>query len=497
MSRVPTGAVRGVAPLAAALLFLFVAAFPAGGRAEDAGTVPAAPADNVAPEAAPIAPGPGALVLTLEEALRIADERNRDIGKAREFRNAVTGRYVEERAAALPRLSFSANVVRSWDEPVATATGGSPAGTTVTGGEFAVSQALYTWGQVGAALRAARIGFADAEDQIRVFRQAAARDVTAAFYDILLAKELHAIAVRNLEQKERHLDEARKRHAAGTATDFDVLSAEVGAQNARPDVIRARNLVRVSRENLRFLLGVEEGEVDVRGELDVQAVETVPRQEEILALALRNRPELSELRHRREIAQELVRIADAGDKPRLDLNVAAGWNEIRLGPAQGDGKTWSAGLFLSWPIFDGYRTRGRVAQVRSDERALKIDEARLLDAIRLQARVAVDNVIESASILRALSGTVAQAERLLFMAEKGYELGVKTRLDVEDADLNLVSARGNLARARRDYLVSRTNLRYVAGTLVEEERKDAGEFRPAPGVRALFREVLDRKPRLE
>ena len=65
----------------------------------------------------------------------------------------------------------------------------------------------------------------------------------------------------------------------------------------------------------------------------------------------------------------------------------------------------------------------------------------------------------------ALFATVAQAEKLLFLAEKGFELGVKTRLEVQDAELNLSSARANLARAQRDYNVARVNLEWVAGTL--------------------------------
>jgi outer membrane protein TolC len=51
------------------------------------------------------------------------------------------------------------------------------------------------------------------------------------------------------------------------------------------------------------------------------------------------------------------------------------------------------------------------------------------------------------------------------MAERGYELGVKIRLEVDDAQLNLARARGSLATARRDYLVALTNLLWVQGRL--------------------------------
>jgi len=55
-------------------------------------------------------------ILTLEEALRITAEKNRDIQKASEYRNLVESRYVEERAAALPQFVIAAHASNSRDE---------------------------------------------------------------------------------------------------------------------------------------------------------------------------------------------------------------------------------------------------------------------------------------------------------------------------------------------------------------------------------------------
>ncbi|MHB8909170.1 MAG: TolC family protein [Syntrophales bacterium] len=89
------------------------------------------------------------------------------------------------------------------------------------------------------------------------------------------------------------------------------------------------------------------------------------------------------------------------------------------------------------------------------------------DAVGLETRDAVNAVRKAEEIVRALSGTVGQAERLLSMAEKGYELGVKTRLEVEDAELSLRQARSSRSRARRDCLAARVNLDWVTGILGE------------------------------
>lgn len=409
-------------------------------------------------------------VLTLDEALSIAAERNRDIQKAREFRNLVEGRYVEERAAALPQLTITANGVNSSDESQK-AMGPVPLKRNSRAAEVGLSQALFTWGQIGAAVRAAKVGLATADDQLRIFRQAAFKDVSASFYDILLAKELHKIAIQNLDQKNRHFDEANKKYSAGVATDYDVLVSKVDIDNAQPGVIRSENLIRITRERLRFLLATDDQEVDAQGSLET-GVDPYPKFEEALEVAFKNRPELSDIRHRIQIAEELVTIAKAGDKPRLDFKAAYGWRDLDVGPnQQANGSAWSVGLFVTYPIFDGLRTKGRVSQAKSTVSTLKVEEAKLHDGIRFEVRDACNAVREAGEIIKALAGTVAQAERLLTMAEKGYEYGVKTRLDVDDAQLNLVQARGNLARAKHDYLVALVNLEFVMGSLGDKNFK--------------------------
>jgi len=433
-------------------------------------------------------------LLTLDDALRIALESNRDIRKALELRNRLEGKYVEERAAALPQLFGSAAGFRSWDGTQEVFR--VPPDTATMDAQIGVSQPLYTGGQVTAAIRAARVGLAGADDQMKISRQSALLEVSTTFHDILLAREMHSIAVQSREQKGRFLEETKKRNAAGTATDYDVLVAKVDMENAQPAVVRARNQVETLRERLRFLLGRGDRQVDVRGDLAVE-IAPWPEYDGELARAVENRPELSDLRHRVGVSEELVTIARSGNMPRLEARAGAGWKDFRSGEATADGKIWSAGLFATWPLFDGMRTRGRVAQARSDRNALRIEEAQLLDAIALQVRDAVNAVREAGEVVQAITDTVEQAERLLSLAEKGYEYGVKTKLEVDDAQLNRSRAQGNLARARRDYLVAGAALRHAVGTLGDEippPTWHARAFRPAGSPFELIGEVLKSEP---
>ncbi|MBI5583620.1 MAG: TolC family protein [Deltaproteobacteria bacterium] len=406
------------------------------------------------------------MALTLEEALKLALVQNKDIQKAKEFRNLVEGKYVEERAAALPQLTGRAGISRDRDESQAAFNRFFPVERETRNAGVGLNQVIYTFGQVEAAIRAAEIGLKTADDQLKISHQAVIKDVSSVFYDVLLAKELYRVAQENLEQKKRNHEESKKKFKLGVGTEFDVLVSQVAMENARPEVIRTANLIQQSRLRLAFQLGLSDERVDGRGSLEAP-IGTYPMYEESIRTALSRRPELKEFRHRIGIAEEVVKINNAFDKPRLDFKAGYGWQDMILENTQADGPTWTLGLFLTYPFFDGLRARGKVAQSKSELTTLKIEEAKFIDSVILLVRDAVNRVKEAGEIVKGLTGTVTQAETLLALAEKGFQFGVKTRLEVEDAQLNQVQAKSDLARAKRDYLVALVNLDWNMGILQE------------------------------
>ena len=413
--------------------------------------------------------------LTLDAAWELALSHNKDVAAAREYAKKVRGIYVEARATALPKFTLQVGHYRDRDESQK-AVGGPYMPTThaTSSAILSVDQVLFTWGQVGAAIRGAKVGLATADDELRLYRQAALRDVAEGFYDVLLVQELFSIAKENLAQKERHKEAAEKRLRAGLATDYDVLAARVAVDNARPDVIRTENGAVTARQRLAFLLGVDDIPARIAGSLAGSLAGPVTECsmtcDDAYKKALSNRPELVGLSHQAEMAKEYVTVISSADKPRADLRLEYGLKGMEAGESWESGDYALAGAFFTFPFFDGLNTRGKVAQARSDERTLRIQLEKLKDGLRLDVTNSIAKVREAAQIVASLEGTVSQAERLFSMAEKGFDYGVKTRLDVEDALLGLMQAKGGLAQARRDYLVARVKFLWSMGVLGEESK---------------------------
>jgi outer membrane protein TolC len=418
-------------------------------------------------------------VLTLGECLALTLDYSRGMLKAQENQAMSQGRYIEERAAALPQVKLEAHVMRSRD--ATREAFGVPADNTGALGTVKLTQTVFTWGQVNAAIRAAQYDKAASAFLYEQARQLALREAAISFYNLLLTRELREVAEDNVKQKQRHLDEAERKFQAGVAMEYDVLAAKVALANAQPELTKAENDESLAHDQLLYFLGIED-EFQIQGDLSspLQPPEPLSR---VLERARAQRPEVAYYEKRLGVFKELVTVAKAGDKPRVEFRGNLGYSSSDYPDLEVSGESWDAGLYLSFPVFDGFRTKGQVDQARSRLRTVDIEYKQLLDEIALDARDASNRVVDAAQIVKSLDATLAQAQRLLEMADAGYRYDVKTYLDVEDAQFNLRSARSNLAKARREYLAARTKLLWVMGEDLQPALTAAGtEYPVAPSA---------------
>ena len=224
---------------------------PRAGRRDAAS--PAAPSTCAAAKP----PAPAAVkVLTLEEALAIAAQQNRDVQKAIEYRNWVQGKYVEERAAALPQATFAGSYAWTFDDTQSKlfenfdfgggsggdAGGGADIGSIFGGhqdlasGQFSVDPGAL---HVGAGRRRHPRGQAGVRLQRPAAAAVPAGGRAGRHVGVLerarrpRAGAHHRRGGRAAASAPRRDDEAA---AAGTATDYDVLAARVAVDNARPAI---------------------------------------------------------------------------------------------------------------------------------------------------------------------------------------------------------------------------------------------------------------------
>ena len=404
-------------------------------------------------------------VLTLEEAERVAQERQPQLRVARAGTQAAEGRADQARSGLLPQLSATARYQRSTANliPNPGVTGRS-AGTSLDNFNFfnnsvSLSQLVWDFGQTSGRWRASQATAQATADQERLTGQQVILQVRSAFFAARANKALLAVARENLTNQRRHLDQIQGFVQAGTRPQIDLSQARADTANAEVTEINADNAYVTSKVVLNQAMGLE-GPIDY--EVSDQALAPVPEEDQdlgaLLQQALDTRPDVSSAVQQVRAQQLTLRSVQGAYGPTLSAN--AGFTQG--GNALDDlGWNLSAGLTLSWQLYQGGFT---VAQTHEAEANLAGAVAQL-DAVRQQVRLEVDQarlaVRAAKAASRAAKVALTSARDRLQQAEARYQNGAGSVIELGDAqiaeaqagaqvvqsDLGLATARAQLLKA--------------------------------------------------
>lgn len=411
--------------------------------------------------------------LSRAQAVARALERNPTVVRSLADRDGLRGRAKQARADALPEVSVYGTFLRYQDPgffnspnidefPPEILQAFRPIASNLWDGYASVRQTLWSF-SLGKAIRAA--GYAEhlGEENVRSARQDTALRAVFAYNAYLLALEQVEVAEKVVRQKEKQLEMARNRRGAGVATDLEVLRFEVDLANARTTLLRLRGAADLARGDLNAVM-VEPTDKAIEPTDTLEFREAGAEQQEVVREAIASRPEVQAVAWNEKIYDEAIGIYKADMQPRLDFNGAYGWSvRDTANFFEPNYKKWSLAVTLKIPVFDGWRTAGKVAQARADRAKVGQDRVALETLIDLEAKQAVDRLRVAASVFHAAELNVAQARKAQEMTDANYRLGAATPLDVLDAQAALTQAEFVRVEALHAHANARAGLRYVMG----------------------------------
>ncbi|KAB2962357.1 MAG: hypothetical protein F9K18_09925, partial [Thermoanaerobaculia bacterium] len=223
--------------------------------------------------AALAAAAPAAAVeLDLARAVETALAQNPALAAVEETRRQVEGGIVEARAGAFPQISLAS----SWGQARSPSLLNSPdfedflelfpegnfepRTQELTRAVVEVSQTIWSFGKVGAAIDLAETVAQAADAQISAARLDTTLAVAEAYFRVLATREGLATIEADREFRKKDLERVRDLLEIGEATDLERLRAEAASAEVEPEVARRQGLVRVAENALRNLLALPAGE---------------------------------------------------------------------------------------------------------------------------------------------------------------------------------------------------------------------------------------------
>ena len=347
--------------------------------------------------------------LSVQDSLNTALARNSAILRGKADLEAAHGVVIQTRAIVLPKLRAGADYQVTDQNAVETfpTTAAAPGFPTIENNDqkwsanIRIVQSVYEGGRITSALRTAKLTKEQAVLNFQTVVADTLRDVRIAYDDVLLAEQNIIVQEASVNLLTKEFEDTSRRFEAGTVPKFNVLRAEVEVANARPRLIRARNAYRMAKNNLANLLGDdlpqgigEDIPMRLSGKLTYEpyAIDL----SNALLRAFETRTELAALRKAEKLRRENITNAQGGYKPSVQVFAGYGGRSSAFGTdLTRDISGWFTGAQLSWDIFDGRLTQGRVieAQALHERAEIEIDES--ARRIGLEVRTAYSSFVEA------------------------------------------------------------------------------------------------------
>ncbi len=309
-----------------------------------------------------------------------------------------------------------------------------------------------------------------AEAQFAIAKQDLILRVAQAYFDALLAQDNVTLAGAQKAAISESLAQAKRNFEVGTATITDSQEAQARYDLTTAQEITARNDLEIKRRGLQRLIGKLPATLSTLGNALPLTMPEPNDMDKWVESAEAQNLQLQIQKAALEIATQEVERNRGGHFPTLDLVASYGDNSTAASITGAyDSKVKMVGLQLNVPIYQGGLVSSRVREAVANQEKARQDTEDKRRQIDLEANQAFLGVTGGAAQVKALEQALVSSQSSLDSTKLGFEVGVRTSVDVLNAQQQLYSAKRDLSQARYNYIMNQLKLRSAVGTLAEDD----------------------------
>lgn len=408
---------------------------------------------------------------SLEDTLIMAYNSNPTLQAERASLRAIDEGRVQAMAGRLPTVSADASISRQHVESQSTFVIGddqvqsnSTSDATPKNYSITASQLIYGGGQVSGAIDQATAQIMAGRESLRSVEQTVLVDAVTAFMNVRRDSRVVEIRRNNAEVLAQHLQAARDRFEVGEITRTDVAQAEARLSGAQAELSAAQSQLAVSRAAYERVTG--------QPPATLEEPPALPGMPDSLAdaaeFAYQSSPQLLAAQFSEESARHAIRIARSNLRPEVTLSASA--SAARDSSFSGDERdSTSVTGRVSIPIFTGGLNRSRVRAAVAQEEQARHQVRQARRQVTEGVTNAWSNYVTSLAVIESSQQAVRANEIALDGVEQEAYVGIRTTLDVLDAEQELLNSRLTLVTAERDSYVAGYQLLQAMGLVSAEQ----------------------------
>ncbi len=340
----------------------------------------------------------------------------------------------------------------------------NPGGTDNYRPEVTASYSLFRGGQDYFQSKSAELGIEAATLEKKATHNQLIQAVSSTFYAYLAAIEADKISNRSIEAVENELKQSRIRYEAGSVLRSDVLSLEVQLAEAQDTKIQTLNAIELAKTGLQSLLGISTHELfKIDQSNDWLLPQANSSFDDLLNLAMAQRPEILTANKRIEIAQQQLNAARGAYLPKADAYVSYGSDSKNLDFSTNRDNV-TAGVTVEMDIFSGFAHKAKVKKAEQQLAISKKSAKQTQLQIENAVKTAHLKLLEALARFKVTSASVKAAEEAFRLVNEQRKAGTATITRYIEAKVARDQSHARNIAARFDALRAETDLNQAIGS---------------------------------
>lgn len=332
-----------------------------------------------------------------------------------------------------------------------------------------------------AAIANFRQGRARAEYSTEVFRgkqNDLALRLSSAYFQALLSQHAIDLAQAKVQSIEQQLKTAEVQFKAGDGTVTDVDEARARRDLAQAQLIEARNQLTVAMRSLQELVGDKPVSLaQLKADFAKQLKPELETLDVWLDRALETSADIAAQRRALEVAEREVDKNRAGHLPTVDVYASSGRSQSdSFSSINQEYRTRQLGVQVNIPIFSGGYTNAATTQAIANRERARNELEATVNKTHIEVTKQYSGTVSGLAKVQALELAVKSSEQALESTKMGFKAGMRSNVDILNAEEQLYTSRRDLAEAKYVYLLSRLRLKAAAGQLSEADMGEVDSY---------------------
>ena len=307
----------------------------------------------------------------------------------------------------------------------------------------------------------------NAMEAARSSRLSLINEVQKAYYNVLLCQDSYAVLRSQYDNAKLNAETYANQYKQGTASEYDVLRSEVAVRNIEPTLLQAENAVKLSKLQLKVLMGIDVDIVIVINDKLDNYEQDMYHVTMSIDRSLDNNTDLRQLDLQTKMLQKTATLQKFAYIPTLAAQFNYNWismsdggmfDNFRFNPYS------TVAVALNIPIFSGGSRFYKVKQAEATVAQMGFQRDNLERALNMQVEAQLDAITKSIKQIDSNKLGVQQAEKAYNIMQKSFEIGSATFVTLNDAELALTRARLAYSQAIYDYLAGVSDVKKLLGT---------------------------------